>query len=50
MSRFEFTKKEVEDNLRNKVGWQECKIKETMLMYHNRKLNGYYRPLKVFSK
>lgn len=50
MSKFEFTKKEIEDHLRNVVNWQDCKIKETMLMYHNRKLDGYYRKPESFQQ
>lgn len=50
MSKFQFTKKEIEDYLRNEIVWQDCKIKETMLMYHNRKLNSYYRKPESFQQ
>ena len=42
MSRFEFTKKEVEDYLVS-ISYKKCKIKEMLYFYKNKELQNYYK-------
>ncbi len=42
MSRFEFTKKEVEDYLVS-ISYKKCKIREILFFYRNRDLQKYYK-------
>ena len=50
MRQFKFTKKEIEDYLRNEVRYQDCKIKEILELYNNKKLEKYYKPPESFQQ
>jgi ubiquinone/menaquinone biosynthesis C-methylase UbiE len=49
MSRFEFTKKEVEEYLQS-IDYKKCKIKEMLYFYKNKELSNYYRDPESFQQ